>query len=296
MKSPRTDWLSFIQPWPRIIGSARVAADWCQPLRAIYDHELLLVRSGTMETMIEGTMLELPQDSYVIVPPGVLHTSSMVAGRGAFHWVHFDWHGCGVADLPLMAIPPAKPRKSLLRHAPAWMPGGILHGSLPSPAAAFALHGRMEQAWNFGRTREKRLCRAWLMELLLQLLDHDQREHGEFMGPPRHGVLLDSVRDELDRLAGMPMRKCPLLGKHLLKFGYSYEHVLRIFQRGTGISPSDYLLEIRLQRARTHLLADEARIEEVAEACGFSSAAYFCRAFKKRHGQSPGAWREACRD
>ncbi len=92
------------------------------------------------------------------------------------------------------------------------------------------------------------------------------------------------------------MRKCPLLGKHLLKFGYSYEHVLRIFQRGTGISPSDYLLEIRLQRARTHLLADEARIEEVAEACGFSSAAYFCRVFKKRHGQSPGAWREACHD
>jgi len=292
---PSADWLSRIQPWPRIIGSARVAADWCQPMRAIYDHELLLVRSGTMETLIDGAALELPPASYLIVPPGVLHTSRMVAGRGAFHWVHFDWHGCGVTELPLMAVPPAKPKKSLLRRAPDWVPGGILHGLIPSPADAFALHGRMEKAWNLGLTHERRLCRPWLIELLLQLLDHDGRKHGESMGPPRHAALLDSVRGELDRLAGLPMRNCPLLSRHLRIFGTSYEHILRIFQRANGLTPSDYISEIRLQKARALLIDNLATIAEIADRVGFTSTAYFCRIFKKRHGTNPGAWRRAHR-
>lgn len=295
MKNPPPDWLSLIQPRPRIIGSARVAEGWCLPPREIYDHELVLVRAGAMEMDVEGQFFACPAASFVIVPPAVVHTSRMVAGKGALHWVHFDWHGRGDMDLPLMAVPPAKPKKSLLRRAPGWVPGGILHGLIPSPADAFALHGRMEKAWNLGLAHERRLCRPWLIELLLQLLDHDGREHGESMGPPRHAALLDSVRGELDRLAGLPMRKCPLLSRHLRIFGTSYEHILRIFQRANGLTPSDYISEVRLQKARALLIDSPATIAEIADRVGFTSTAYFCRLFKKRHGTNPGAWRRAHR-
>lgn len=289
------DWLSRIHPWPRIIGSARVAADWCQPPRAIYDHELVLVWSGTMEMQIDGTTLELPPASFVIIPPGIIHTSRMTSGRGAFHWVHFDWHGRGVKELPLMAVPPAKPPRSLLRRAPAWIPTGILHGAVPASSDVFTLHRRMEKAWNLGLGHERRLCRPWLNELLLHLLDHEDREHGESMGPPRHAALLEAVRGELDRLAGLPMRKCPLLGRHLRAFGTSYEHILRIFQRANGLTPSDYVSEIRLQKARALLIDSADTISEIADRVGFTSTAYFCRVFKKRHGTNPGSWRRSHR-
>ena len=295
MKNPPPDWLSLIQPRPRIVGSARVAADWCLPPREIYDHELVLVRMGVMEMEIAGRVIPCPAPSYVIVPPGVLHTSRMVEGKGALHWVHFDWHGRGGIDLPVMCVPPAKPAQSLLRKAPRWVPEAIFHGAVSEHAEVFALHGRIEKAWNLGLAHERRLCRPWLHELLLHLLDHEGRERGESMGPPRHAALLDAVRAELDRLSGLPMRKCPLLGCHLQTFGTSYEHILRIFQRANCLTPSDYISEIRLQKARALLINSPATIGEIADRVGFTSTAYFCRVFKKRHGTNPGSWRRSHR-
>jgi len=66
----------------------------------------------------------------------------------------------------------------------------------------------------------------------------------------------------------------------------------RDFCRVYGTSPGRWLLERRLERA-AHLLRSTAMsITEIVFECGFENASHFCRAFKKKFGQSPSLFRE----
>lgn len=64
-------------------------------------------------------------------------------------------------------------------------------------------------------------------------------------------------------------------------------YLIRRFGRETGTSPGRYLLAVRIGHAR-HLLAQrQYSLEMVAALCGFSSANYLCKAFKKECGETP---------
>ncbi|GAB4169961.1 MAG: AraC family transcriptional regulator [Terrimicrobiaceae bacterium] len=77
------------------------------------------------------------------------------------------------------------------------------------------------------------------------------------------------------------------------RLGVSYPHFRRAFRRVTGISPWQYLMRIRLARARRLVASSHATLEEIADQVGFSSAFHLSRAFKARYGQPPSALRRA---
>jgi AraC family transcriptional regulator len=68
-------------------------------------------------------------------------------------------------------------------------------------------------------------------------------------------------------------------------------HFVRSFKAATGISPHRYVLQRRLDHAKTLLSAGAASITEVALACGFSSPAHFASSFKRATGVSPNLFR-----
>ncbi len=68
-------------------------------------------------------------------------------------------------------------------------------------------------------------------------------------------------------------------------------HVSKLFKRFAGISFIDYLQKIRIRRAEVLLRDTDLGLDETASLCGFSSANYFIRVFRKQHGRSPGKWR-----
>jgi len=75
------------------------------------------------------------------------------------------------------------------------------------------------------------------------------------------------------------------------ELGVSYSWFRRSFQTQTGFTPQRFRGLRRLDRA-FHLLADSSlSIGEVAQALGFSSQAYFARAFRKETGLAPSVWR-----
>lgn len=59
------------------------------------------------------------------------------------------------------------------------------------------------------------------------------------------------------------------------------------FNKHMGCSPIDFLLNIRLTKAKELLLNSKLSIEEISEQCGFSSANYFSLIFKKKENLSP---------
>lgn len=59
-----------------------------------------------------------------------------------------------------------------------------------------------------------------------------------------------------------------------------------------GINISDYIGNIRLERAKAMLDRNEHTISEIAYSCGFSTPNYFSTAFKNKYGSSPAAYRK----
>lgn len=75
--------------------------------------------------------------------------------------------------------------------------------------------------------------------------------------------------------------------------GLSYVQFLRRFKAVTGVTPSEYVATVRLQKAKNLLTDTDLLIKEIAFACGFENEYYFSNFFKKHTGTSPSAFRES---
>ena len=67
----------------------------------------------------------------------------------------------------------------------------------------------------------------------------------------------------------------------------SESYLRKLFHRQYHTTPKQYILELRLQKAKLLLTDTASSVTEVAEACGFSSVYHFCKAFKMRTGTTP---------
>lgn len=75
--------------------------------------------------------------------------------------------------------------------------------------------------------------------------------------------------------------------------GMSRHHFARSFARHTGSPPSEWLTDLRMREATRLLRAGDLPIAEIGRRCGFADPAYFCRAFRRRIGLSPGEFRSS---
>lgn len=71
----------------------------------------------------------------------------------------------------------------------------------------------------------------------------------------------------------------------------SYAHFSRCFKNATGCSPSDYLNNVRLSRAKELLLYSDTPVEIIAYKTGFSNPSRFISAFKKQNNLTPHKFR-----
>jgi AraC-like DNA-binding protein/mannose-6-phosphate isomerase-like protein (cupin superfamily) len=76
------------------------------------------------------------------------------------------------------------------------------------------------------------------------------------------------------------------------KFGYSIEHLSRMFQKYAQINYKTYLSGIRLEHAMEEMEAGEKTISEIAIAVGFSDSRAMAKAFSKRFGMLPSEYRK----
>jgi AraC family transcriptional regulator len=77
--------------------------------------------------------------------------------------------------------------------------------------------------------------------------------------------------------------------------GYSRVHFVRMFRAATGYSPHNYLLNLRLERARELLNNQSLSLIDIALDCGFSSHSHMSRLFHKSVGVTPSAYRRSLR-
>lgn len=131
-------------------------------------------------------------------------------------------------------------------------------------------------------------------------------------------LLLAEYKTLLHTQSGSSLRTAQAEGDHLLQqvvhylstqyahpvsiaqmaesLGYNRAYLSRLFKQRTGESPVTFLLKLRIDKAR-HMLRErpELTIEQVSASVGLQDALYFSKQFRRFHGQSPTAYREAMR-
>ncbi len=75
--------------------------------------------------------------------------------------------------------------------------------------------------------------------------------------------------------------------------GLSLFHFARSFRESNGITPHQYIVQRRIERAQTLLRRPEWTIEQVASASGFSGRSQFARIFRQTTGVSATEWRRS---
>ncbi|MFT8323238.1 MAG: AraC family transcriptional regulator [Bacillus sp. (in: firmicutes)] len=70
-------------------------------------------------------------------------------------------------------------------------------------------------------------------------------------------------------------------------------HFTRLFKKTTGITPIQYLTNIRILRGAELLYETKYSIEDIAQNIGYANANYFTKVFRRSTGQTPGDFRKS---
>lgn len=229
--------------------------------RRITNYELVFVLKGQGDIVIEGADFTVHSGDFICFRPGVLHSLSVTREPCMeIYGVHFTLPS-EITELPL---------PDLFRIEPT--------------SRIEALFKTMLQVH-----KEKPYLYQWHQNLLLQqiLFEMISTLHQESMpaGQARIKKVLEYIHTD-------PYRAFTL-EELSAQSGVRKTMFLQFFRHMTGTSPTQYIINLRLEHARDLLLETQLPISQIAEHCGFSDPFYFSRRFKARFLLSPQQYRKA---
>lgn len=75
------------------------------------------------------------------------------------------------------------------------------------------------------------------------------------------------------------------------RIGISRSYLVKLMKRDTGLSPQEYLIEVRMRKASGFLSETSDSIRDIAAKCGYEDALAFSKVFKTRFGVNPSEYR-----
>jgi len=73
----------------------------------------------------------------------------------------------------------------------------------------------------------------------------------------------------------------------------STDYFSQLFLRTFGKSPKKYILEVRMNQAKSLLESSDLSAKEIARLLGYKDADFFCRQFKLKLGMTPTQYRRS---
>lgn len=279
-------WLDQISPVLRRMWRGAFHEGFVEPARYLFDHELVLFTEGECTVNVEGREMIRRAGDYMIVPPGLCHTTLANRGRVYRVCMHFDWayDDADDTDLPICTYHPTQPDPRRVRLRPAFVPAGVFIGRFDVHPVATVLAETISTRWFFGGALDRITARAVLTELLLVLLAPVSPEASK---PKEKSVrdLAIEVKQALDDDTIAPNDSIQDFLQR--RMGLSYAHVCRIFRKTFGVPPVHYLNRLRIERAKVMLADPRHDVATVARAVGFTDPGYFSRIFRRIVGVSP---------
>ena len=223
---------------------------------------IVLFTEGKIEYHFEGKTLTAGKGDFLLLPANLPYSGKKKTDKCAFFVLDFE---CMPSDafekFPAPAVLKAENYESaVLRFSNAI------------------------KAWNEHRSDVNFKMTSYAYRLLCDAL-HDSAVQ-------KNTVPVDVIVEYIAENIGDPTLSVSDLCR---KFFISESQLRRNIQRATRLAPSEYILTLRLNRAKNELSYTDRSVKEIAARCGFASPYYFSRCFKEETGMSPLAYRKNSR-
>ncbi|MBH5318418.1 AraC family transcriptional regulator [Paenibacillus sp. GSMTC-2017] len=156
------------------------------------------------------------------------------------------------------------------------------------PISIFPKVVQMSQEWQQAESLEKLHIKSLFYQLIHEILDQMKHQNVRSVKPDLVAQALKYMEEHykeqltLDSLVEM--------------LGCGASQLLRSFKNQVKTSPIDYLIQIRINKAKSLLITTDFTLKEIADNVGYSDSYYFSRLFKKQVGVSPTQFKEDVRN
>lgn len=238
-------------------------------------HELVHVQQGRVRMWLEGSSFEASSGDTFLVPRGTSHRDERLSeGPYRTFYAFFSWAS---GDRFLKRID----HRRLLQ--------------LPAAAKHF-LHLQMtefEREYSAGATVDGARLSLMLTEILLALYRLSrpsgkavERAASRAAERGRRELVADA-RSYLEEHYTEPVG----LEELAHRLDVSSFHLSRSFSREFGVSLTDMLTTVRVEKARELLAGTRLSVKEIAAKVGYSGGNYFSKVFRRVSGMSPSEYR-----
>ena len=221
-----------------------------------HDWELVYCTGGAGEFVFDGGLvLPYTTDQVAVIPPGMPHANRSVRGFTNIHIL--------MSDLPLEADRPLIIDGDANRFLYDAFNAALHYftGSFDGRAFLLPLYGQLIAA-----------------SLAVRRPDWQRSE-------AVHRIETDILQNYAN--AAYDLNTC------LRELPFNAEYLKKLFRKETGLTPLQYLTDVRLRNAANELALYDGKenISEIARLCGFSNPLYFSRLFKRKYGVSPRSYK-----
>lgn len=216
-------------------------------------YELVYFVTGSGKAIVDGKSYQVSAHSYCIIPPHTEHIEAL-EGYGEILFIGFEYDSL----------------KFSLKE------GCYYNGEVTKLSLFTAIFDEYKQQQLGFKDASDYLLRLFLISMLRNAQTDDKKCKDLT-------YIKTYIEQHVDQKINF--RKLSLLS------GYSYDYFRHIFKQKFGVSPQEYMIDIRLSNAKRLLKDTTLSCTEIAYRCGFSNSPQMTAMFKTKFKETPTAFR-----
>ncbi|MBB3108829.1 AraC-like DNA-binding protein [Paenibacillus phyllosphaerae] len=152
---------------------------------------------------------------------------------------------------------------------------------------------QLDQEWRCGaRTIDSANLMRTAMETALLLFQRSRESKKPAAWPANDHTIVQEVLKEIHAAYYSPITVHELAARHFL----SESNLRKKFTEAIGVSPKQYIINLRIKEAKRLLRQTDKAIEAISSEVGFTSSSRFYDYFVKSAGVTPLEWRKQIRN
>lgn len=246
---------------------------YCQRPQGCVDNILFYCVQGKGYYTLDGHTFTLNPNQYVIVPATdkPLVYWSDTEDPWSIYWVHFTSDALQAFNRAYHIVPEQGPQY------------------IPHNEKGIRIWEEMYENLSRGYSPENLMNTNLCLYHLIATFVFSQQQNQNSSSPEKAIIreTIDYMKNNLDKT--IRIEDFADLNK------YSVSHFSKLFRLTTGMSPIEYFIHLKMQKACQLLHTEDSRVKQIAALLGYDDPYYFSRLFKKYMNTSPETYRKSVR-
>ncbi|MBD0380878.1 helix-turn-helix transcriptional regulator [Paenibacillus sedimenti] len=292
---PLISWSSDVQWLPVIDWNVKfygahqqqVPKNWEMPVETHIGFEINLILAGTQETVMERSRYFLHEGDIILIPPGFKHANRCASEKGMTYFTaHFN------VDDPLF-------RQEMIKHSKMVYPSGSDENvKLRKVLDHWVEMGKQQSEYTIADRFRLQSTLFELFGLLAQIASSADGQQ-ESIAPASMQYakqIAEAIKATFNPhtwVDDAAHEKSLRIEDIISSLGISPGYGLEVFRKVYGMSPRQYLSDLKLHEAKVLIQQPDLSLKEIASLLGYSHLSHFSRQFKRWTGMSPLQYRQS---